>query len=247
MPYLISKFERDDLMNVLITSAGSELAGSLAHAVTESHTIRLTELQHVDTNYGFIQSDLGHDESTNELVKDIDTIVHIAQIPPNLKAQANEPENFEIDFQTRCTYNLLSAASAEGVKHFIYASTLRLFEQHGEDWTVKENWKPRPHTEGDVLAKHLGEFTCREFALERKIKITCLRLGTIVTAEEASKSEFNSMWLEINDAVTAFQGAIDTPSGWGIFHVQSEFPGSRFDINKAKGHLKFNPQFVPTK
>ena len=233
-------------MNVLITSAGSDLARKLADAAAESHAIRLTELQHIDTNYDFIQSALGHDESTNELVKGIDTIVHIAQSPPELKAQVNEPENFEIDFQTRCTYNLLIAASAEGVKHFIYASTLRLFEQHAEDWTVKENWRPRPHTEGTVLAKHLGEFTCREFALERKINITCLRLGTIVTEEEAANSELNTMWLEINDAVTAFQGAIDAPSNWGIFHVQSEFPKSRFDISKAKGHLKFTPQFVPS-
>lgn len=232
-------------MNVLITSAGSELARRLADAAAESHTIRLTELQHVDTNYDFRMSNLGHDESTNELVKDIDTIVHIAQTPHCLKEQANEPENFEIDFQTRCTYNLLSAASAEGAKHFIYASTLRLFEQHGKDWTVKENWRPRPHTEAEVLAKHLGEFTCREFALEGKIKITCLRLGAIVTSEEAANSELNSMWLEIDDAVSAFQGAIDAPLGWGIFHVQSEFPGSRFDINKAKELLKFNPKFVP--
>lgn len=233
-------------MNVLITSAGSELAHKLADATAESHTIRLTELQPIDTGYEFVQSELGHDESTNELVKGIDTIVHIAQIPPELKAQANEPENFEIDFQTRCTYNLLIAASAAGVKHFIYASTLRLFEQHGEDWTVKENWRPRPHTEGTVLAKHLGEFTCREFALEGKINITCLRLGAIVTEEAAANSELNTMWLEMNDAVAAFQGTIDTPSEWGIFHVQSEFPGSRFDISKAKGHLKFNPQFVPS-
>ncbi len=232
-------------MNILITSAGSELACSLADAAAESYTIRLTELHDVRTNYDFIQSDLGHNASTGELVKDMDTIVHIAQTPPELKTQANEPENFEIDFQTRCTYNLLIAASAAGVKHFIYASTLRLFEQHGADWTVKENWRPRPHTDGNVLAKHLGEFTCREFALEQKIKVTCLRLGVLITAEAAAKSEFNAMWLEINDAVSAFQGAIDAPSAWGIFHIQSAFPGSRFDISKAREHLKFNPQFVP--
>lgn len=232
-------------MNVLITSAGSELARKLADAASESHTIRLTELAHVDTSFEFIQSDLGHDESTNELVKGIDTIVHIAQTPHELKTISDEPENYEIDFQTRCTYNLLIAAAAEGGKHFIYASTLRLFEQHGEDWTVKENWRPRPHTEGVVLAKHLGEFTCREFALEGKINLTCLRLGAFVTAEEAANSELDTMWLEIDDAVAAFQGAIDSPSSWGVFHVQSEFPGSRFDIGKAKGHLKFNPQFVP--
>ncbi len=236
-------------MNVLITSAASELAHRLADAASESHTIRLTELEHVDTanlhGCKFVQSALGHDESTNELVKGMDAIVHIAETPPELKANSDEPENFEIDYQTRCTYNLLMAASAEGVKHFIYASTLRLFEQHGEDWTVKENWRPRPSTDSFVLAKHLGEFTCREFAREGKINITCLRLGAITTAEEAAEAEFNAMWLEINDAVAAFQGAINAPSKWGIFHVQSEFPGSRFNIGKAKGHLKFNPQFVP--
>ncbi len=236
-------------MNVLITSAGSELARRLATAASETHTIRLTELQLVDTTnlHGceFVQSALGHDESTNELVKGMDTIVHIAETPPELRAKSDEPENFEIDYQTRCTYNLLMAASAEGVKHFIYASTLRLFEQHGEDWTVKENWRPRPSTDSFVLSKHLGEFTCREFAREGKIGITCLRLGAIITAEEAAKAEFNSMWLEIDDAVAAFQGAIDAPSKWGIFHVQSEFSGSRFAIDKAKGHLKFDSQFVP--
>ena len=237
-------------MNVLITSAGSKLARRLAAATVESHTIRLTELEPVDTTNilgcEFVQSALGHDESTNELVQGMDTIVHIAETPPELMANADEPENYEIDYQTRCTYNLLMAASAKGVKHFIYASTLRLFEQHGEDWTVKENWRPRPSVDSFVLSKHLGEFTCREFAREGKINVTCLRLGVITTAEEAANAEFNSMWLEMNDAVAAFQGAIEAQSRWGIFHVQSEFPGSRFSIGKAKGHLKFNPQFVPT-
>ena len=236
-------------MNVLITSAGSELARKIAKSASESHTIRLTELQPIETTnlHGceFVQCALGHDESTNELVKGVDAIVHIAETPPELKAKSDEPENFEIDYQTRCTYNLLMAASAEGVKHFIYASTLRLFEQHGEDWTVKENWRPRPSIDGSVLAKHLGEFTCREFAREGKIHVTCLRLGTIVTAEEAANAEFNSMWLGIDDAIAAFQGALDAPSKWGIFHIQSEFPGSRFAIGNAKAHLKFEPQFVP--
>ena len=231
-------------MNLLITSAASELAHRLATAASESHTIRMTELQPIDTNFEFVQSTLGHDVSTNELVKGIDTIVHIAEIPPDLIANSDQPENFEIDYQTRGTYNLLAAAIAEGVTHFIYASTLRLFEQHSEEWTVKENWRPRPSVDSFILSKYLGEFTCREFARERKINITCLRLGTIVT-DDAADAVFNTMSLGIEDAVAAFQGAIQAPSSWDIFHIQSEFPGSRFIIEKAKGHLKFNPQFVP--
>ena len=234
-------------MNVLITSAGSELARNIAATLAEEHTLRLTELYAVENVEGtFVQSQLGHDASTNELVRGMDVIIHIAETPPDLLAEAEQPDNYAIDYQTRCTYNLLMAAAAEGVKHAIYASTLRLFEQHGEDWTVTESWRPRPSVDSFVLSKHLGEFTCREFGREGKINVTCLRLGNLITADAAATTEYDSMWLEMNDAVAAFQSALESASPWRIFHVQSEFPGSRFSIGKAKGHLKFEPQFVPS-
>ncbi len=233
-------------MNILITSAGSELARNVAGALAEAHTLRLTELHPVENIVGdFLQSELGHDETTNELVRGIDTIIHIAEVSPECLAEADQPDNYAIDYQTRCTYNLLMAASEEGVKRFIYASTLRLFEQHGEDWTVTESWRPRPSVDSFVLSKHLGEFTCREFAREGKINVTCLRLGNLVTAETAATTEYDSMWLEMNDAVTAFQGALTSPSQWDIYHIQSEFPEARFSVRTAKAEIEFNPQFVP--
>ena len=233
-------------MNILITAAASDLAQQVATALSEEHAIRLTELYKVKGDFDFVQSELGHDESTDELVRGIDTIIHIAEVHPQCLAKADQPDNYAIDYQTRCTYNLLMAASAEGVKHVIYASTLRLFEQHGEDWTVTESWRPRPAVDSFVLSKHLGEFTCREFARERKLDVTCLRLGNLVTAETAAGAEFDSMWLEMSDAVAAFRTALNASAPWRIFHIQSEFPGSRFSVGKAKTHLEFNPQFVPT-
>ena len=233
-------------MNVLITSAASDLAQQVAIALSEEHTLRLTELRPVENIEGnFVKSALGHDEATNGLVRGMDAIIHIAEVPPELLAEADDPDNYAIDYQTRCTYNLLMAASAEGVKRFIYASTLRLFEQHGEDWTVAESWRPRPSVDSFVLSKHLGEFTCREFARERKLNVTCLRLGNLVTAEIAATTEYDSMWLEMNDAVAAFQRALTSPSRWDIYHIQSEFPGARFSVRTAKSEIDFNPRFVP--
>lgn len=232
-------------MNILITSAASALAQQVATALSEAHTIRLTELHNVESDFDFVQSALGHDEATNDLVRGVDTIIHIAEIPPDILAKADQPDNYAIDYQTRCTYNLLMAAAEAGVKRFIYASTLRLFEQHGENWTVSESWRPRPSVDSFVLSKHLGEFTCREFARERKINVTCLRLGNLVTAETAATTEYDSVWLEISDAVAAFQGALTSPSQWDIYHIQSEFPGARFSVRTAKAEIEFNPQFVP--
>ena len=77
-------------MNILMTSAGSELARNVAGVLAEEHTLRLTELYPVDNIEGtFVQSALGHDESTNELVRGIDTIIHIAEIPSDLLAEAD--------------------------------------------------------------------------------------------------------------------------------------------------------------
>ena len=233
-------------MNILITSAASDLAQQVASAFSGEHAIRLTELHDIETNFDFVQSELGHDESTNKLVRGIDTIIHIAEVPSVLLAEADQPDNYSIDYQTRRTYNLLMAASEEGVKHVVYASTLRLFEQHGEDWTVTESWRPRPSVDSFVLSKHLGEFTCREFAREGKINVTCLRLGNLATAETAATAEYDSMWLGMNDAVAVFKCALNSSSLWQIFHIQSEFLGSRFSIGKAKSHLEFDPQFVPS-
>ena len=233
-------------MNVLITAAGSELARNVAEALAEKHTLRLTELHPVENTVGtFVQSELGHDEATDELVRGIDIIIHIAEVPPECLAEAAQPDNYAIDYQTRCTYNLLMAASAAGVKQVIYASTLRLFAQHDEDWTVTESWRPQPSVDSFGLSKHLGEFTCREFAREGKLNVTCLRLGNLIAAETAATADFDAMWLEMSDAVAAFECALNSSAPWQIFHIQSEFPGARFSVGKAKSHLEFNPQFVP--
>ena len=232
-------------MNILITAAASELAQGLAKALSGEHRIRLTDLIDAKTDFEFVRSDLGHDAGTNLLVRGMDAIIHLAQLPPALLAASSQPENFEIDYLTRCTYNLLWAAVAEKVPRVIFASTLRLFQTCDEDWTVHESWRPRPTTDIFPLSRHLGEFTCREFAREGKLNINCLRLGTLVKADEAASQPFDSTWLEMNDAIHAFDCALKaSPARWAICHIQSEFPHSRFSSAKAKNALKFNPQFT---
>jgi nucleoside-diphosphate-sugar epimerase len=232
-------------MNVLITSAATDLAQALATTLSSEHQIRLTDLIDVQTEFEFVKSDLGHEEATNQLVQGMDAVIHLAQLPPALLDRSTDPENVEIGFLTRCTYNLLWAAAEEKVPHAIFASTLRLMDAYDENWTVSEKWRPRPGTDTPVLSRHLGEFTCREFAREGRIGVTCLRLGTLATAADAANPPFDSTCLEMQDAVHAFDCALKAgPGRWAIFHIQSEFPNSRFSIHKAKEFLKFNPQFT---
>ena len=137
----------------------------------------------VPTQLPFVRCDLGHDEETDRLVAGVDVLIHLAASYSEYAERTSDNSEISanrlIDYQTRCTYNLLHAASEAGVSRCIYASSLSLFARCDDDWAVNEQWRPRPSTEPPVLAQHLGEFVCREFAREGKIAITCLRLGNL--------------------------------------------------------------------
>lgn len=213
-------------MNVLITSGSTPLAQALAGSLAPEHRVRVTDL--IDTEIpDFLLCDLGHEGQTEQLVAGTDAIVHLAALPESLHTSERE-----IDFHTRCTYNLLIAARAQKVPHVIYASSLSLFQACDPSWSVTETWAPRPCTEAAALAHHLGECTCREFAREGSLRVTCLRLGHL-HADQA-----DPMALHIEDAVSAITKALtaDGPR-WQVLHLQSEVPDARFPIDRAKEAL----------
>jgi hypothetical protein len=151
----------------------------------------------------------------------MDAIVHSGDIDP--AASVSD----QLDYQMRCTYNLLRAAAEEGVPRFIYLSSLRLMERHDQGLAVTERWRPLPTTDLPVLCYHLGEFVCREFAREGKINVVILRLGDI-TPETSSEPSPSALYED--DAVDALEKALSAElSGWlDIFHIQSAVPGARF-------------------
>ncbi|MDE2816949.1 MAG: NAD(P)-dependent oxidoreductase, partial [Chloroflexota bacterium] len=222
-------------MNILITAGASVLAHDLAQALSPEHTVRLTDTESVQTRWSFVRCDLGHDAATDHLVDGVDVLIHLAALPPAQIDSSEESANHQLDFHTRCTYNLLHAASAAGVPRCIYASSLSIFANCDDDWAVNEKWRPRPTTEPQVLAPHLGEFVCREFAREGRLAVTCLRLGTLGASTNGAAQPPDQTWLSYADAGRAFQCALAAPpEPWGIYHIQSEFPGARFTTQKAR-------------
>ena len=95
-----------------------------------------------------------------------------------------------------------------------------------------------------VLAKHLGEYTSREFAREGKTQIVVLRLGKVVRAEEVKDQPLDPLWVEERDVVHAVSGALTARlNSWQIFHIQPASPRARFSVRRAKAALGYQPQF----
>lgn len=212
-------------MNILITSGATPLAQALAKHLSGEHTVRLTDLVDVEVAGDFVICGLGHEGETEELVDGMDAIVHLAELPDTLYS-----DEAEVDFQTRLTYNLMFAAREKKVPHVIYASSLRVFETCDENWNVTETWAPRPTPEAKVMARYLGEFTCREFAREHSVRVTCLRLGDVGGAGTDA--------LAIDDAVTVIDKALASSGPmWRVLHVQSDVPDARFPTTEMKSVL----------
>ena len=208
-------------MKVLITSAGDNLPRQIANSLGDDHEILLTDREDVSTRFPFVRSDLNHTAPTNDLVRGVDAIVHSGAVDP--RASVSD----QLDYQMRCTYNLLKAAWEEGVPRVVYLSSLRLMEGYDPSYAVTERWKPTPTLEPPVLCYHLGEIVCREFARERKTEVTILRLGEITPASETNSS---TSALYEDDAIKAIRLSLNADhSGWlDIFHIQSDVPDARF-------------------
>ena len=223
---------------ILITSGASRIAQVLAAGLKDKHPIRLTERIPVRTEHEFVECALGHDAATNTAVRGVDAILHVADPLPD-----DTPEQ-QIDLLTRCTYNLLTAAAEEMVPLVLMLSTLDVMTGYPANLTVSETWRPRPSTEPRVLSKHLGEFTCREFARDGKANIAVLRLGKVVRAEDVQGKPFDPLWVDERDVVHAVASALTARLGrWQIFHIQSDSPKARFAVTRAKAALKYQPQY----
>jgi len=223
---------------LLITSAGSELARKLVAGLSQQHAIRMTERKPVTVEHEFVECALGHDPSTNAVVRGVQAIVHVAEpLPEDTAGQ-------QIDHATRCTYNLLFAAAAEGVPLVVMLSTLDVMNGWDPKLTVSETWRSKPSTEPRILAKHLAEFTSREFARDNKINTVVLRLGKVVRSENVKDQPFDPLWVDERDVVQAVSLALNARlPRFQIFHIQADTPKARYAVTRARGALKYRSQY----
>ena len=187
--------------------------------------MRLTDLARNATGE-VIANDLDHGSRTDELVSGIDAIVNIGY-----QGQTGSPNEL-IDYHTRRMYNLLWAACEAGVKRVVNISTLRLFQDHEENLVVTEKWRTNPRAEDvDLLAAHMAEYVCREFARDRMVQVVNLRLGWPFDSSDTTDTARISADL-ITDAVEAALVSEELIQ-WQDIHVQSKVENQRYITNTA--------------
>ena len=225
-------------MNILLTSATSRTAGIIAPQLrADGHRPLLTD---VEGKGDIAPNELGHGPETDQVITEADAIVHIGY-----DGFASDDPNATIDYYTRRTYNLLWAVSNAGGPLVINISTLKLMAAYEENLVVTENWKPMPHA-GDtaLLAAHLCETVCKEFARDRKLKVLNLRLGWPIV--DGGRNNANATGIDsavcADDIGAAINAALTSNdiAQWQDIHLQSPVARQRYTTAKAARVLGLN-------
>ena len=234
---------------ILITGASSRLAQAIAARLSRSYDLRLIDSVPFQSDHETILCNILDPDQVPCALRKIDVLIHTGEPPPDLPDDPLTRDQMILDFATRGTHVLFSAAVKAGVKRFVYASTLEIFRNYPDDVYLSELWKPLPSSDMTTMAKYLGELVCREFTRENFVTATSLRLGKLVLADEVKSQTPDLAWLDISDAAEAFRLAVkrDVPATanwvprWEVFHIGANWTNPRFLIDKAKSELKYEP------
>ena len=242
-------------MRVLVTGAASALGQEVTAALAADENAQLRLLDDCAAQRPRPELSRGQDgewiaarltdpDAVCQAVQGVDAVVHTGEPPP-----APESEGVLLDRATRGTHVLLQAAVEVGVKRFVYGSTLEVFRAYPDTVYITEYYKPLPPTEMAVLARYLGEITCREFAREYPITVTALRLGKLVWEEEVAGRERDLMWVDIRDAAQALCAALTRDASaslnwvprWAVYHIAAPIAHPKFLLDRAKS-MGYQPQ-----
>lgn len=230
-------------MRILITGASGRLAQAIADELGDEHKLRLFDSAtvNVEGTCQFMRGSILDPDDTWRAVREIDAVIHTGEPPPDLPIDQLERDQMMLEHATRGTHTLFSAAIAAGVKRFIYAGALEIFDAYPDDVRISEQWKPLPSPDIASMTKYLGELTCREFARDFMVSVICLRLGHLVVEDDVRDKAPNLSWLHVRDAAHAFRCAlrqdnshhVQWASRWDIYHICASFPNPRFLIRRA--------------
>ena len=222
-------------MRILLTGAASALGRALATALeADNHRLRL------------VDGDLTNAEAMWRNLRGVDAVIHTGEPPADMPAVPEARAVFLLDYYSRGTHVLFKAAVEAGVRHFVYGSTLDLFRPYPEHVYISEMWRPLPTPDIEPMARYLGELTCREFARDFLVGVTALRLGTIAIEEEVIGQAPDLTWLDLRDAVRAFQGALanlvarnpaarpNWSGRWQLVHVSATPPNPKYVSDRMR-------------
>jgi nucleoside-diphosphate-sugar epimerase len=164
-------------MRILVTGGSGQLGAEIARQLASTETVIGLDVRPGDwtTQVG----DITDVDFIADLIRGMDVVIHTASLHAPHVGQRSMQDFVETNITG--TLRLLEAASATGVRRFVYTSTTSVYGEAlvpdgGEAVWVTEDLTPRPRDIYDIT-KLTAEALCRLFAREQNVPTICLRVS----------------------------------------------------------------------
>jgi UDP-glucose 4-epimerase len=222
-----------DKMKVLATGGAGNIGSRLVDALRQmGHAVRVLDLQ--PANGDFIQGSVADPHLVSQAVRDVEVVYHLAWgfYPGD--------ERRELQENLFGTLNLLEAALAAGVKHFLFTSTAVVYGPTGPVQVDEEHpCHPERSTIGGSVYG-ITKLACEQLCLvyqRRGLPVTIFRLHGVFS--QGHQSQFGQMieqalagqpveaireaggeYAHLEDVLHAFLLAMDNPKAHGeVFNL----------------------------
>ncbi|GAA5029353.1 NAD(P)-dependent oxidoreductase [Actinopolymorpha pittospori] len=232
---------------VLLTGAAGSVGQFLLPGLSE-YALRLTDLPERESELSHLAGealstevrtgDLADRAFTEGLVKDVDTVVHLAGNPaaPSSWAQLRVP-NIEV------VETVLDAAQAAGVRRVILASSVHAMGAYvqREQHPVDPAWPPSPCCVYGAT-KAFAEAIGRTYTYRTGLSVVCLRFGGVQKRPVAVGSL--PSWIAPEDLRQLVVAAIEADTArvaFGVYHGISANTRREWDTSNAQADLGYEP------
>ncbi len=234
-------------MKVLITEAASPLGLAVKEELETNHELRLVA-EKSNSRKGIRKGNLLDPAGAMKAVTGMDAVIYISGSSVTSPPTSPDEEHADLDSATRGAYNLYKAAIAAGVKRIVHVSSMTVMDLWPKEYVVTENWRPRPSANSRSLGFHLAEEISREITRESEMAVVCLRMATLVREKDVVGQPFDPMWLDISDAASACQVALEWNPKWsrwirahiGPVHPYAVWPS--LHTRARFGEIEWRPQ-----
>ncbi len=229
-------------MRVLILGGAARLGPYVARALQDEHTLRVTDIQPVETSHEYQRVDIGAPDDVLRAAEGMDAIVNCSVVRPDRQAA--------FDVNARGCYNMMRAAVTHGIPlvintgpHFtLEGSTYTAF-----DYEISPDAPPHPSTNLYALSKGLGQEICKVFTENYDVHVLCFLFFSFRdhdAPEPGGNHPFAITWRDAAQAIrlglTVDLAAL--PSRCEVFNILADLPHQKFSSAKNKRILGFTPQ-----
>ncbi len=221
---------------ILITGAagslGRQLRPGLAHLASKVRLADRADMGSAAPHEEIIQCDLSDPETTLELTKGVDAIVHFGSV-------GQEQTFNEIMTDTiPGTYNMFEGARRHGIRRVVFASSIHAVGYYPLEEVVNTRQPHRPDSFYG-MAKCFGEDLASLYWDKFGVESVCLRIGSALERPQERRNLWS--WLSFPDTVRLTERALTAPRvGHSILFGTSN-NSMQAVSNRRATHIGYDP------